>query len=217
MRSASSSSSSFPSDSSPSYTPQRRQYNSADPSAAARVSDKTPRTAWGTYYLRVLNAPPFAEWESTDGDGTISILSRQFNIPPGSRAAVRRVISDAWHCLQEGEEYVGELPSGRGGQNTLIKSGSPEEKIVANSMESGRSLRSTTLLVNKHLRKKKQEHVGMSSVHSCYWRLDPVVTAISKRKQGSNDPDSPWAKARYGWCLQLLTFSNLGRFEGIVN
>ena len=88
--------------------------------------------------------------------------SSAFHLVLGQRFG--RVISDAWHFLQEGEECVGELPSGRGGQNTLIKSGSPEEKIVANSMESGRSLRSTTLLVNKHLQKKNQEHVGVSSV-----------------------------------------------------
>ena len=168
------------------------------------MSDKTLRSAWGTYYLLTLHAPPPAEWESSDGEGTISIITREFGISAGSRESVRGAISDAWDCLQRNEEYVGERPSGRGGNNVLISIGSQEETIVAVSMEAGRSLKVTTDMVNRYRQGERLEHVGVSAVHSCYLRLKPVVTSISKMKQGSKDPNSKWAMARHGWCLQLL-------------
>jgi hypothetical protein len=53
--------------------------------------------------------------------------------------------------------------------------------------------------------------VGLTTVWMAYLRLKPVITPIKKRKQGSNDPASPWAKARLEYVTQILV-----RFGGLL-
>ena len=122
----------------------------------------------------------------------------------GSRQTVRATITDAYECFQNDEEYVGFRASRRGGSNALIERGSAEERIMADCMENGSSLATATGLINKYLISMGARHVGRSSVHSAFHRLMPVISVIKPQKQGSNDPESAWAKARHGWCLQLL-------------
>lgn len=59
------------------------------------------------------------------------------------------------------------------------------------------------VLLNEHQISAGKIHVGLSSVYSVCIRLNPVVTPISASKQGSNDPESDWVKARLKWVTQL--------------
>jgi hypothetical protein len=107
-----------------------------------------------------------------------------------------------------GHEYTGERRRGAGGHNKLIIVGSVEEQILADAIESGCGFRQATRLVNEH-RKQLDPPPGLlevvvSAVYGAHLRLEPVVTAILDRKQGSFDKTSGWAKARLMFVLQLL-------------
>jgi len=49
-----------------------------------------------------------------------------------------------------------------------------------------------------------QASVGLSVVCGMVKKLNTKVDKVSRRKQGSTDPESAWAEARLNWVTQLL-------------
>ena len=92
---------------------------------------------------------------------------------------------------------------GHGGQNVLLTLDSQEAQIVADCIENVYGLVQTTHEVNDYRISNGLVHVGTSAVYSLVIRMKPVVTRITPAKQGNYYYDSPWAKARYNFCLQL--------------
>ena len=45
--------------------------------------------------------------------------------------------------------------------------------------------------------------VGLSTIHNAYLRMKPKVKNVERISQGSSDPESPWAKARFAFMKQL--------------
>ena len=125
-------------------------------------------------------------------------------MPAGSRDVVRRVLVDVVECHKARVQYNPARKVGSGGHNKIITLGSIEEQMVADHMERGLGLTQTTNLINLHRQESGLEEVGRSAVYSAHLRLDPVETPISDAKQGTFDEESPWAKARLMWVLQLL-------------
>ena len=74
-------------------------------------------------------------------------------------------------------------------------------QIIADALESGFSYSHSTEMVNISHAKQGYQNVGILSIRNCAQRMNPIMTAIGKSKQGSSDPESPWAKAR----LQRMT------------
>ena len=92
-----------------------------------------------------------------------------------------------------------------GGHNKLVKSGSAEEQLIADSMERGLGLTQTMHIVNAWLaRNGKDLALGRSAVYSAVQRLNPQVIPVQARPQGSTDPNSDWARARCRLVHQLL-------------
>ncbi len=58
--------------------------------------------------------------------------------------------------------------------------------------------------VNSHHKKSGQPSGTRSAVYSVSLALNPKLTKITRRSQGSKDPNSAWSKARYNWFTQLL-------------
>ena len=56
-------------------------------------------------------------------------------------------------------------------------------------------------------------HVGMSAVRTAIKRLQPDVSAVSARAQGSTDPNAPWSKARYNQFQQFRLRLGRQRFR----
>jgi hypothetical protein len=73
-----------------------------------------------------------------------------------------------------------------------------EVQIIVDFMQMGFGLGMTKEFVNKHRNgtELKVERVGFSTAYKAYKRLKPVV---EKRKQGTNDPEAVWSKARLVW------------------
>ena len=80
--------------------------------------------------------------------------------------------------------------------NLLVQPGSVEEQIVADRIEEGKSLSSTTEFVNLYCRQHQKTEVGQYCVYRASQRIHPLITSIAPKKQGSHDVSSPWCKAR---------------------
>jgi hypothetical protein len=156
-------------------------------------------------YVDVLDAPEATAWKGPNG--TIRKIMVFLELREGQRGTVGRVLRMAYKRAIIGEIYVGERAEKREFTNYMLSHSSEEMQIIADAMESGYGLRLTRELLNEHRRQNDLEVVGLTTVWMAYLRLKPIVTPIKKRKQGSNDPNSPWAKARLEYVSQIL-----GRF-----
>ena len=88
---------------------------------------------------------------------------------------------------------------------------SHEAQIIANGIESGLSLQRVWHIVNQHQSENSDELVSQSSIYYALRKMRLKMVNIRKRKQGSSQPDSNWAQARYAWTRQLL--ARFGRLE----
>jgi len=140
-----------------------------------------------------------ANWKGRDG--AIAAIIRTLQMPTGSYNTVKKVLEDGWKCLQHGEKYVGaHRATGReSNHKAIIRPGSTDEQLIADLIEDGVSLEDCTERVNIHrkLVNPNKIHVGISAVRTVVERLNPDRSAVSACSQGSTDPNSPWARARY--------------------
>ena len=86
----------------------------------------------------------------------------------------------------------------------MTKANSIEAQIVADACEDGFSFVSCTEILNECLLENDLDFATTSQVQGIIKHLQPDVSAIEKAKQGSSDLESPWAKARVQWIMQLL-------------
>ena len=121
------------------------------------------------------------------------------------------VLENVVYCAKQNLIYNGARNSKTIRASRLIAPGSEDEQLVADSMEDGFGIRQTTARVNALRTARGDMHVGCSCVYATYMKLQPDIKPIKAIKQGSNDPTSPWAKARLGLVVQLLI--RLGELE----
>ena len=104
----------------------------------------------------------------------------------------------------EDKEYTGQSIRKKRGPQSMFSYKDEEAKILAKAMEEGLGLRHATFRVNNYRILKGLEIVGMSCPHNLFQKLKPKFSTVGKMKQGSNDPKSPWARARLRWVKQLI-------------
>jgi hypothetical protein len=150
-----------------------------------------------------LDRPEACEWH--EQGGTIALIAGAVGIPKGSTATIRNVLEDIQFAARSGEKYDPARKAGSGGANKLVMPGTATENLIADHMEAGHGIKQTTAHVNEWRVSQGMMHLGESAVYSAHLRMEPDVTPIGNRKQGAFDSDTPWAKARYGWVIQLLT------------
>ena len=167
------------------------------------------RLAIAVYFIDILGAPHESEWDGQDG--TVAIIRREKKMKPGTQGNIRKVLADVVECHEEGFEYTGQAQGTRGGHNKLIDLESVEMQIAADAIEANLGYTQATYLVNEHRRAVIMPagvppliDVGRSAVVSAMQRLKPTITPILDSKQGSSEEISAWAKARLGFCGQLL-------------
>ncbi len=150
-----------------------------------------------------LGCPEPEEWH--DRGGAISSIQKALRLPQGSSRTIRNVLEDAQYCLLTGHNFDPETKDGSGGANKLVKHGSKTEHLIAKYMEGGYGVKQTTVHVNAWRKANTTlGPLGVSAVYSAHKRLDPEMTRVKSRKQGSYDAESKWAKARYHWVSQLM-------------
>ena len=160
------------------------------------------------YWSEGLDAPPLKTWKGHDG--IVTTIIRELNMSPGSRNTVLRTLSTAWECYKQGVIYDGSRkPTGR--KDCMITDlKSLDACIVADCMEQGMGLTQTMHMVNVNRGTRIDVETGLpppdlgrSAVYYTYLAMQPFITTILKSKQGSTDPESAWAIARYVWVTQL--------------
>ena len=71
-------------------------------------------------------------------------------------------------------------------------------------MEAGLSIERTYHLLNEHEFEQGNEKISKSAIYNLVRRLKPKIVNVKKRKQGSNNPQDDWCRARYLFSKQLL-------------
>ena len=96
--------------------------------------------------------------------------------------------------------YTGKQKHSKRTMILAITLDSPAAKIIADAMENGASIRQAHAEVEDWLRRRHEsgeEHVqwwGLSVTYSCYFRMNPTITVVQKRAEGSNDQILPGAR-----------------------
>ena len=154
-------------------------------------------------------------WSGRDGVG--SRIKRDLHLPRTYSVKERMlpIFEQILDCFKTGEKFHPSSVDNRGGNRKLtIRLDSFEAQIIADGMEAGLSVRRVWENVNRHRRENADELVSQSCIYYVLRKMRPKVVNISKRKQGSSDPDSNWAQARCAWTKQLLAkFGTLKKRE----
>jgi len=167
-----------------------------------KTFDESTRT-WICRTWVDLGCPEPEEWH--DRGGTISTIQKTLHLAQGSSRTIHNVLEDAQYCLLTGHNFDPTTKDGSGGANKLVKHGSKTEHLIAKYMEGGYGVKQTTVHVNAWRKANTTlGPLGVSAVYSAHKRLDPEMTRVKSRKQGSYDAESKWAKARYHWVSQLM-------------
>ena len=145
------------------------------------------------FYELVLDSPEPEEWGGRHG--TISTIVNSLRLTKNHRPKVKRVIKTAYEQMMNGQYYDGKHRH-NGGKPAEIQRGSEEETMIADCKESGMSHLDTTVFLNEHRVEKNMPLIGVNAVKGAIKCMKKRLTPITKKSQGSNDPESDWCQAR---------------------
>jgi len=154
----------------------------------------------------------YHHWTGKGGVGPK--IKKDLQLPPTFSVKERLlpIFEKITECYRIGEKFHPKMVDGRGGNRKMtIRMDSLEAQIIADSIEAGLSTRRAWENVNRHRRDNNDELLSESCVSYALRKMKPKMVTIKTRKQGSSDPDSNWAQARYAWTCQLL--ARFGRLE----
>lgn len=136
--------------------------------------------------------------------GLISKIRKDLGLSKDSYS-LRPILLDIVDCARCGKGFEPcQLEHRRGHRPIQIQADSMEAQIIADCLESGLSVEKTKEILNNHLLELGKDGHTKSAIQSLMLRLNPKIERITKRKQGSKDPNNPWSRARLLWSKQLL-------------
>jgi hypothetical protein len=124
-----------------------------------------------------------------------------------ARATVTDIFQAVLDCRATMTEYDGErrvAEDRKLGRQPHISPQSAEAQIIADAMESGTGEPLCLWIVNQYRKSIGATALTITPVKTCIQTLNPKYLRIKPRSQGSDDPESPWCKARCNWYTQLL-------------
>jgi hypothetical protein len=125
------------------------------------------------------------------------------------------ILDEFLNCKKFGMAYDGSRQVTRKlGREPLLGKDAVEAQIVADSQEEGASVRHSHYIVNTFRREQGLLSLTLGCVYALIVRLKPKAQRVRYIKQGSNDPTSPWARARLAWIMQLAIRFGLIDFHG---
>ena len=151
----------------------------------------------------VLGCPSLEQSESEECI-VISKIKAALSIPKGT--SIWSPLREIERCKLQGKTYRGECKARSDGCPVPPKIIIPsvESQIVADSIESGNSIRNTHALLNTYRKEQEETPLSISAVFHCIHAMNPITQKVKKRKQGSQDKKSKWAQARLALSKQLL-------------
>ena len=176
---------------------------------------------WTVYYFFMKRhgmSPPedvdlYTYWTGRGGIGSKVKKDLKLSRTISVKCRLLHIFEKVMECIRSGEKFHPKMVDSRGGNRKItIRLDSMEAQIIADSIESGLSQRRAWENVNRHRKENGDELVLESCVAYVLRKMKPKMVKIKKRKQGSTDPESNWAQARYAWTQQLLArFGRLPR------
>lgn len=156
-------------------------------------------------YDKMLDAPEDCEETPWDGKGgVISTIRATLQIDEGYKSSyIRAILEEIEASRGKDEGYIPKFSTSQRGRKAIIDIESQEAQIIADAVESGKSILDAWLLVNAHRDAEVLPSLTISSVYGCIKQMKPAIAKIQKVPQGSNKPESTASKARFNWCLQL--------------
>jgi hypothetical protein len=103
------------------------------PHHVAVLDQRAERLGIAYFYIHALGCPPPSEWGGKSG--TIATIRDTFDIPKGSRDSIRKVLGQVQLCAHSRKQYRGSPLAPPKPRERVIKLGSVEAQIVADSME----------------------------------------------------------------------------------
>ena len=162
------------------------------------------------YFLCVLQCLPMEEWKWRDG--TISIIQGALNIPAGTQGMVKKGLKAA-HTSFAVRGKILWLQCSRSWKATTHCTGSSSTANI--NWFNGKRLWGIQMqfLINNYRVQHDVQLVGLMCIYDTIIHLDVKVMNVQRKKQGSNNHDSPWAKAHLGFTTQLLIW--FGEYKNI--
>ena len=163
------------------------------------------RMAMYYYFTQVYGAPREESglWDGKDG---IAAAIRDHLLLPLSTDL--RSIYTTFRTIQLYEEknykYLGDARPRKEWQHYLIPLDSYEASLIADLIEGDFGFTEATDLVNEYRTDCGVVTVGRSCVYQTSKRMNPTISKIKKRQQGSLDLNSGWCRASHRWATQLL-------------
>jgi hypothetical protein len=161
------------------------------------------------YYRLALNNPPEKGYRAHDtlpgwegDDGVIDHIQQHFGFDHGKRTQNRRIVHSIKDYSNRGCTYRGQRIMGA--ERKPLVTSPQEYQILIDSVEKEYGLVTAAHQINEYREEQAIHEFGLSITRRTMNRLGPVIGKVKRRKQGNRNPDSPWAKARLRWVLQLL-------------
>ena len=151
------------------------------------IDEQGRRCMIAGYFALVLGMPapsPGTGWGGRDG--AVGTLIRELGLNPNSHGMVKSVLDDVMWCYLNSVAYDGSRAP-RETFAVMVNRGSEEEQIIADAFEDGFSLGMAVENVNHYRRREGKEELTRSAVYGAYLRLNPTITPLKKRSQGSDD------------------------------
>ena len=136
--------------------------------------------------------------------GIIAKIKNNLGYRKNSGTDIEKVLLEIVLCECQGRKYDPKASGSKGHRTPTFALDSVEAAMIADSIEAGLSVSKTLVFLNEHLVGEGREPATISSIVSVISRLKPQVVKVQKQKQGSKDPNSDWAKARFLFTKQLL-------------
>eukprot|EP00536_Pseudo-nitzschia_multiseries_P003424 jgi/Psemu1/7750/gm1.7750_g len=172
------------------------------PPARVATSYKRIRQSIALIFEHALETPPAEDWKELN---TISFICDCFKDDRRAfQDTVIQVCTDVLYCQDNGIFYSGKGNYSTTGRPPIIALDSIQAEIVADSIESGNSVRMSTVIVNKYRKKLELPSFTCSAVRGCMLRLNPLIKTVKRGKQGSKTKEDVWCRASFRWFAQLL-------------
>jgi hypothetical protein len=140
-------------------------------------------------HFRHLGSPPPDKWDGRGG--TVSKIASAINFTHEQRRRIKEVIAATYESLTSGQRFDPSKAPRDPNISAKIKDGSKLQGMVADYIESGLSYTLATSFINQLLIASGEVFtVTRSAVYSCVLRMKARTSKITKRPQGSTDPDS---------------------------
>jgi len=153
------------------------------------------------FYEMTLEAPEPEEWNGKHE--TVTTIMKSLRLKGNQRNRVRRVVGETYDKIMNGLTYDGKIKYG-GGRPVEIKPGSEEETMLADGKESGMSFDDVTVFINEYREDHALPLLGVNAVVAAFNRMTKITKPVLKKSQGSDDPQSSWARARNNLVTQMV-------------